>query len=114
MAIGALREVLDSDDDREQDDLSSDDSCESISDESCKEDEDLECRSVRRIMQHVDSESGLVTSSSVTESTERSSSSSLLSVLKAPKPSNLARKHNLLQDYIEVSTMLRYNNRKNK
>ena len=47
MATGALREVLDSDNDREQDDLSSDDSCESISDESCK-DEDLERRSVRR------------------------------------------------------------------
>ena len=103
MATGALRKVLDSDDDREQNDLSSDDSCESISDESCKEDEDLERRSVRRITLHVDSESGSVTSSSVTESTDRSSSSSLLSVLKAPKAS-----------YIEVSTMLRYNNRKNK
>ena len=92
MVTGALREVLDSDDNREQDDLSSDDSCESISDESCKEDEDLERRSVRRIKQHVDSESGSVTSSFVTESTERSSSSSLLSVLKAPKASDLARK----------------------
>ena len=42
---GVLHEVLDSDDDREQDDLSSDDSydnTQSISDESCKEDEDLE------------------------------------------------------------------------
>ena len=111
MVTGALREVLDSDDDREQDNLSSDHSCKSISDESCKEDEDLERQSVRRITQHVDSESGSVTSSSVTE---RSSSSSLLSVLKAPKASDLARKHNSLQDYIEVSTMLRYNNRKNK
>ena len=42
MATGALREVLDSDDDREQDDLSSDDSCKSISDASYKEDKDLE------------------------------------------------------------------------
>ena len=47
MATGVLhvREVLDSDDDREQDDLSSDDSfdnTQSISDESCKEVEDLE------------------------------------------------------------------------
>ena len=59
MATGILCEVLDSDD---QDDLSSDDSCDntqSISDESCKEDEDLERQSVRRITQHVDSESGL-------------------------------------------------------
>ena len=99
MATDALREILDSNDDREQDDLSSDDSCESISDESCKEDEDLERRSVRRITQHVDSESGSVTSSSITESTERSSSSSLLSVLKAPKASDLARKRSVFKKY---------------
>ena len=48
MATGVLREVLDSDNNRKQDDLSSDDSCnntQSISDESCKEDKDLERRS---------------------------------------------------------------------
>ena len=101
MATGVLREVLDSDDDREQDDLSSDDSfdnTQSISDESCKEVEDLEHRSVRRITQHVDSESSSVASSSVTESTERSSSSSLLSILKAPKASDLARKRSVLRN----------------
>ena len=46
MATGVLHEVLDSDDDREQDDLSSDessDNTQSISDECCKEDKDLEC-----------------------------------------------------------------------
>ena len=96
-----LREVLDSDEDREQDDLSSDDSfdnnIQSISDVSCIEDEDS---SVMRVTQHVDSESGTnssVVSSSVTSVTDsfgRSSSSavSLLSVLKAPKASDLSRK----------------------
>ena len=101
MATGVLREVLDSDDDREQDDLSLDDSfdnTQSISDESCKEVEDLEHRSVRRITQHVDSESSSVASSSVTKSTERSSSSSLLSILKAPKASDLARKRSVLRN----------------
>ena len=101
MATGVLREVLDSDDDREQDDLSSDDSfdnTQSISDESCKEVEDLEHRSVRRITQHVDSQNSSVASSSVTESTERSSSSSLLSILKAPKASDLARKRSVLRN----------------
>ena len=65
-----------------------------ISDESCKE-EDLERRSVRLIMQHVDSESGSVASSSVTESTKRNSNSSLLSVLKAPKVPDLAGKRSV-------------------
>lgn len=98
MATGALHEILDSDNNRKQDDLSSDDSCNSISDESCKEEEYLERQSVRWITQYVDSESGSVASSSVTESTERSSSSSLLSVLKAPKASDLARKHSVLRN----------------
>ena len=101
MATGVLCEVLDSADDTEQDDLFSDDSCDntqSISDESCKEDEDLEHRSVRWITQHVDSESGSIASSSVTELTERSSSSSLLNVLKASKAFDLARKHSVLRN----------------
>ena len=100
-----LREVLDSDEDRE--DLSSDDSfdnnIQSISDVSCIEDEDS---SVMRVTQHVDSESGTnssVVSSSVTSVTDsfgRSSSSavSLLSVLKAPKASDLSRKHSVLRN----------------
>ena len=46
----------------------------------------------------MDSESDSVTSSSVTESTERSLSSSLLSVLKAPKASDLARKRSVLRN----------------
>ena len=53
---------------------------------------------MRRITQHVDSESGSVTSSFVTESTERGLSSSLLSVLKAPKASDLARKRSILRN----------------
>ena len=144
IASGALCSILDSDEDGEQDDLSLDDNCESIdiSDESFEGDEDLECQYERQIMQHLDTENaGSVALSSVTESTDRRSSSSLLSILKAPKSSDLARKkilvvqpssaaverafsimlnnafkdqqHNSLQDYIEVSTMLRYNNRKN-
>ena len=101
MVTSVLREVLDSDDDRERDDLSSDDSCDnaqSISDESCKEDEDLEHQSVRRIMQHVEYESGSVASSSVTKSTERSLSSSLLSILKALKANDLTRKCSVLRN----------------
>ena len=46
----------------------------------------------------MDSESGSVASSSVTESTERSSSLSLLSILKVPKASDLARKHSVLRN----------------
>ena len=49
-------------------------------------------------MQHVHSESGSVASSSITESTEKSSSSSLLSVLRAPKASDLARKRSVLRN----------------
>ena len=81
---------MDSDDDRE-DDLSSDDSYNNlhniISSESCEEDKD----SGRRSVTHVDSAGS--------ESTERNSSAvSLLSVLKAPKPSALSRKHLVLQN----------------
>ena len=58
-----------------------------MSDESFKEHEDLKHQNVRRIMQHVYSESGSLASCSVTDSTERSLSSSLLSVsLKLQKP----------------------------
>ena len=99
MAKRALRRILDSDEDGEQDDLSLDDNCESINirDESFEGDEDLECQYERRITQHVDTENtGSVASSSVTESTERRSSSLLLSILKAPKSSDLARKKMLV------------------
>lgn len=101
METGVLHEVLDSDDNKEQDDLPSNDSCnntQNISDESCKEDEDLEHQSVRQITQHVDSESGSVASSSITESTERSSISSLLSILKAPNTSDLTRNCSVLRN----------------
>ena len=71
------------------------DNCDSIdiSDESFEGDKDLECQYERRITKHVDTENaGSVALSSVTEfkSTERRSSSSLLSILKAPKSSDLA------------------------
>ena len=95
-----MKYLLVSDNSREHNDLFSDDSCnntQSINDEFCKEDEDLEHQSMRRIMQHMDSDSGSVASSSVTESTERSSSSSLLNFLKAPNTSDLARKHSVLR-----------------
>ena len=74
-----------------------DDNCDSIdiSDESFEGDEDLECQYERQITQHVDTENAdSVASSSVTEFklTERRSSSSVLSILKAPKSSDLARK----------------------
>ena len=101
MASGALHRILDSDEDGEQDDLSLDDSRKSIdiSDESFEGDEDLECQYERRITQHVDTENaGSVASSSVTESTERRSSSLLLSVLKAHKSSDLATKCSVLKN----------------
>ena len=49
-------------------------------------------------MQHMDSKSGSVVSSSVIKLTERSSSLSLLSVLKAPKASDLARSDSALRN----------------
>ena len=55
--IGTLHEILDSDNDIEQDDLSSGGKCESIGYEFYKGDEGLEHQSVQRIMQHMDSES---------------------------------------------------------
>jgi len=95
-----LREVLDSDVDseidREQLDVSSDDSSiDNISSdsESCEENEG----SNRRTETHVDK--GNTSSSVAAESTETSSSAvSLLNVLKAPKSSDLSRKRSVFRN----------------
>ena len=97
-----LQEVLDSDDHGEDNYLSSDNSCKScnnvhsISSESCEADKDSHRQSVTRVDSAGNGNSS-VASSSVTELTEQNSSPvSLLRVLKAPKPSDLSRKHSVL------------------
>jgi len=88
--VNVLREVLDSDVNSE---ISSDDNrIENISSESCEEDEG----SGRQLETHVGKGN---TSCPVAKSTETSSSAvSLLSILKAPKPSDLSRKRSVFRN----------------